>query len=878
MDEISYIGEHLWAQTLGNVFIALALAFSILSTATYFLSFKRSAEENFWLQISRWAFRIHAFSIFGIALLLLYMLFNRNFEYYYVWFHSNTAMASKYILSCLWEGQEGSFLLWMFWHAVLGLILQFTARKWEGPVLMVISLVQVFLVSMILGVVIGPLDLKIGSNPFVLLREQEDMRFMPFVQAADYLSKIDGRGLNPLLQNYWMTIHPPTLFLGFASTIVPFAYALAGLLKKDFNGWLKPDLPWALFGIGILGAGILMGGAWAYEALSFGGFWAWDPVENASLVPWLTLVAGTHLMVIYRNKGTSLFLAYLLIILSFQFVLWSTYLTRSGVLGESSVHAFTDLGMNGQLLLFVFAFTWLPAFLFNIQPKTRRYFLLVSLLTFVAGLIFGLNSYTFSAYLLLLLFGFGLAVINARIFFPSAKEEEEFLSREFILFLGAVILFLSGVFIIFSTSMPALGKFFEHIPALAKMFSDLTTPDIEFYNSVSIWFAYGILFLMAIGQYMRYKSTPASALLKQILPGILLSAGITVFIAIFSEDFLKRFDYGLMFFTGLLAVILNADYIRQVLKYKWKTYGPAIAHAGFAFVMLGALLSAGHKKVISENNASVIKLDRLNEDFSNNENVLLHKGDTVQMGKYMVSYSRDSAYEKNAYFIVDYYTVDKGTWNKRFSLNPMIQTNPRFGNVAEPSTKHFWNRDIYTYTPYADMEKVNQLINPQPKDSLATDPVRRVGTFEVMEGDTIYWATAYFIFADLRSLSKLDTSASIGDSTRIDLQGDFVLTDLKGKKRILTPGISIATSGIQTYPAMDGETGLKVEITRINPEKRNVEVVLYEVQTAAQKDYIIMQAIEFPWINILWLGCVLMVIGSFMAMAKRFAENRNTHA
>lgn len=877
MDEISYIGEHLWIQSLGNVFIALALAFSILSTGAYFCSFKRSAEEAFWLKLSRWAFRIHAFSIFGIAALLLYMLFNRNFEFYYVWFHSNTAMASKYILSCLWEGQEGSFLLWMFWHAVLGLILQFTARKWEGPVLMVISLVQVFLVSMILGVVIGPLDLKIGSNPFVLLREQEDMRFMPFLQSASYLANIDGRGLNPLLQNYWMTIHPPTLFLGFASTIVPFAYALAGLIKRDFNGWLKPALPWALFGIGILGAGILMGGAWAYEALSFGGFWAWDPVENASLVPWLTLVAGTHLMVIYRNKGTSLFLAYLLIIVSFQLVLWSTYLTRSGVLGESSVHAFTDLGMNGQLLLFVFAFTWLPAYLFNLQVKTRRYFLLVSVLVFAAGILFGLNSYTFSAYLLLLLFGFGLAMINAKIYFPSAKEEEELLSREFILFLGAVILFLSGVFIIFSTSMPALSKFFEHIPALSRMFADLTTPDIEFYNSVSIWFAYGILFLMAIGQFLRYKTTPVSVWLRQIMPGLILSLGITLFIAIFSTDFLKRFDYALMFFTGILAVTLNIDYIRQVLRNKWKTYGPSLAHAGFACIMLGALLSAGHKKVISENNASVIRLDRLNEDFSNNENILLHKGDTVPMGKYMVTYSRDSAHDKNAYFLVDYYTVDRGVWKKNFTLSPMIQTNPRFGNVAEPSTKHFWNRDIYTHTPYADMDKVNRLINPQPRDTMATDPARRVGTFEIEEGDTLYWATAYFIFADLRSLTRLDSVTAVGDSTRIDLQGDFVLTDLKGNKRILTPGISITTAGIQTFPAMDGETGLKVELTRINPEKRNVEVALYEVQTASQQDYIIMQAIEFPWINILWLGCILMVAGSFMAMARRFSENRKSH-
>jgi cytochrome c-type biogenesis protein CcmF len=101
----------------------------------------------------------------------------------------------------------------------------------------------------------------------------------------DYLSKEafqDGRGLNPLLQNYWMTIHPPTLFLGFSSTLFPFVFAIAGLWRGDIKGWMRPAVPWAFFGVMILGTGILMGGAWAYEALGFGGFWAWDPVENAS--------------------------------------------------------------------------------------------------------------------------------------------------------------------------------------------------------------------------------------------------------------------------------------------------------------------------------------------------------------------------------------------------------------------------------------------------------------------------------------------------------------------------------------------------------------------------------------------------------------------
>lgn len=874
MEQISYIGENLWAQYLGNGLIASSLVFSLLSAVFYFFAFKKEEDAVFFTKIARLSFRIHAFSVIGIGALIIYLLFNHNYEFYYVWFHSNSAMDPKYILACLWEGQEGSFWLWAFWHAVLGLILQFTAKNWEAPVLFIVSLVQIFLVLMIVGIAIESLDLKIGSNPFVLLREQEDMRFMPFLTSPDYLSKIDGRGLNPLLMNYWMTIHPPTLFLGFASTIIPFAYAMGALLKRDFNGWLTPALPWAVFGIGIFGLGILMGGAWAYESLSFGGFWAWDPVENASLVPWLTLVAGTHLMLIYKNKGTSLFLAFFLIIISFQLVLWSTYLTRSGVLGETSVHAFTDLGMNGQLLSFVFAFAWLPPLLFCVNPKTRNYYLIISAVSALALFIFGLNSYTFSAILVLLVFGFGLSIINARLYFPSTKQEEDILSREFILFVGAIVLFVSGVFIIFSTSLPAFSKFFEKIPAISNFFKDMTTPDIEFYNSVSIWFAYGILFLMSFGQYLRYKSTPASVVFKQIAPGLIIAIAITCFIAIFSQDLLNRFDYSLLFFTGILAVILNADYLRQVVKSKWKSYGPSIAHIGFGLVLVGALLSAGHKKVISENSASIIKLDRLNEDFQNNENILLHKGDTIPMGDFIVAYQRDSIIDKNVYFVVDYYKPDNGKLVHQFELSPKIQTNPRFGNVAEPSTKHYWNYDIYTYTPYADMEKVSKLMNPTPTDSMATDPIRKVGTFEIAEGDTIYWATAYFVFGKLKPITPIDTGRGISDSTRIDLQGLFLLTDLQGKQRVMTPGLSISTTGMVSYPALDQETGLKIELKQINPDKRNVEIDLFEVQAQESKDYIIMQAIVFPWINLLWLGCILMALGSFLAMWKRFTESK----
>jgi len=296
--EISYVGEQLIWGRIGNLLIMLAFTSALLAGISYFFSLKD--KDRSWIKTARTAFAIHSISVLGIIGIIFYLVINHRFEYHYVWEHSNTEMPLRYIFSCFWEGQEGSFLLWIFWHIILSWVLIFKAGEWEGGVMAIISIVQVFLMSMILGVVI--LGHKIGTNPFILLRDHPDFANLPFIQLPDYLSRIhDGRGLNPLLQNYWMTIHPPTLFLGFAATVVPFAFAMAGLLRKKYSEWIRPALPWTFFGIMILGTGILMGAAWAYEALSFGGFWAWDPVENASLVPWMTLVGLGHVMLIFHS-------------------------------------------------------------------------------------------------------------------------------------------------------------------------------------------------------------------------------------------------------------------------------------------------------------------------------------------------------------------------------------------------------------------------------------------------------------------------------------------------------------------------------------------------------------------------------------------------
>src|SRR5690606_14018216 len=218
---------------------------------------------------------------------------------HYAYSYSDSKLPGYFLLSTFWNGQEGSFLLWMFWHAVLGIVLIHTNRFWEAPVMTVFSTVQAFLASMILGVVLPVINYKIGSSPFILLRDS--LPDAPVFQVNPEFVPEEGRGLNPLLQNYWMVIHPPMLFLGFAATLIPFSFCIAGLWLKKYREWVRPAIPWSLFAGATLGLGILMGGYWAYETLNFGGYWNWDPVENAFYLPWLVLVASIHTMITYKN-------------------------------------------------------------------------------------------------------------------------------------------------------------------------------------------------------------------------------------------------------------------------------------------------------------------------------------------------------------------------------------------------------------------------------------------------------------------------------------------------------------------------------------------------------------------------------------------------
>ena len=315
-------------KNLGQLTMWLGLIAICISSVCYMVlsSRKESAAVR---NAARFSFVGFTASITIASMLLMHFILNHEFIYSYVTQYSSRDLPLLYLISSFWAGQEGSFLLWVLLGAWLGILLMYKARDMEPQVMFIYNLSNFFLMILL-----------IKQSPFGLLN------FAP----------TDGNGLNMLLQDPWMAIHPPIVFLGYAAFAIPFAYAMAGLWRRDFDEWIKPGLPWALFAFVSLGAGIIIGGYWSYKVLGWGGYWGWDPVENASLLPWLAGMALMHGMIVQKTRSKLRKTNFVLAAFSFILVIYCTFLTRSGVLADFSVHSFADLGVTGWLVLFIFVF------------------------------------------------------------------------------------------------------------------------------------------------------------------------------------------------------------------------------------------------------------------------------------------------------------------------------------------------------------------------------------------------------------------------------------------------------------------------------------------------------------------------------------------
>ncbi|MGZ5245669.1 MAG: cytochrome c biogenesis protein CcsA [Flavitalea sp.] len=800
---MNYIGEHLLPGQLGNFFLFLSFVASLVATIAYAKSANSTLQEDAdsWKKIARVAFILDAISVAVVFGTIYYIISNHYFEYYYAWNHSDVSLRPKYLISSIWEGQEGSFLLWAIWHAVLGLILIKTAGKWEAPVMAVISFAQVCIGVIVLGIHIG--ELKIGSNPFLLTRHM--FPDAPIFQTADYVSKLkDGNGLNQLLQNYWMVIHPPVLFLGFASVIVPFSFAIAGLWKKDYGGWTKKALPWALFSAGILGLGIMMGAKWAYESLNFGGYWAWDPVENASLVPWLILVAGIHTQVIYNSTGHSLRATYFFHIISFVLILYSTYLTRSGDLQDTSVHSFTGSDMTWLLRGFVLLFL-VPSIILYI----RRYREI-----------------------------------------PHIVKEENTYSREFWMFIGSLVIFLSALFIILFTSLPVINKIFG---------SNFTVgAEVEFfYNRIQIFVAIVLGMLTAVTQYLKYKDTSKAYFGKKIFIPTIIAVLISLAISIFGNIDYDNFGIGflaaihLAIFASVYTIIGNAGYIWTGLSGKLKAAGASVAHVGFGMMMVGILISSAKKDVLSINRVNPLNFGSESKE-KGNENLTLFKGVRTDMGKYWATYATDSSEDKGKKMLF-HVLMEKKDGSEKFSLYPDLikNTKGQEGFSNNPDSKHYWNRDIFSYISYAD--KLDE-----------GEDTTQFKSTSVKVGDTLYYSAGYMTL-DKVTLNPNEGKYKFSEKDTA-LMAQVTIRGVDGTTYIAKPVYYVENNQSKFIMDTVFSQGLAIGMSRV-VDKEHVEISVKESSRLAP--FVALKVLQFPFINLLWLGTVVMIVGFGMAAYRR---------
>jgi cytochrome c-type biogenesis protein CcmF len=313
---------------IGQTALALALVLALYSIGANLYGLRRRRDDV--LASARHALWAMAAMVALAAGALWSALLRSDFSLEYVASYSSTTLPTIYKITALWGGQQGSLLFWTLLLSLFTAIVAFQTRERNAEiapyVLIVMAVVAVFFLGM-LNFVTRPFDAMIPAPA-------------------------EGSDLNPLLQNYWMAIHPPSLYTGYVSATVPFAFACAALMTGRLDdGWIRSTRRWALFSWFFLTLGNMFGARWAYEVLGWGGYWAWDPVENAAFMPWLVMTAYLHSVMVQERKDMLKVWNLALIGLAFALTLFGTFITRSGVI--SSVHSFTQSGLGPYFLSFL---------------------------------------------------------------------------------------------------------------------------------------------------------------------------------------------------------------------------------------------------------------------------------------------------------------------------------------------------------------------------------------------------------------------------------------------------------------------------------------------------------------------------------------------
>ena len=498
---------------IGITATALTFIALMVSTAAYYIYHLRREETVF--KTARYGFYFAAVLIVIQSVMLMWGILTHHFEWTYVASYSSRDLPVFYLISTFWAGQEGTFLLWLLFGVIYGLVILRRKEKNEALIMTFMNLVLAY-ITMIL----------IKKNPFEYVWNVSPAVFAPG-QAP-----VDGNGLNPLLQDPWMVIHPPILFAGYSATMILFAFAMTALIKREYDEWIKSVYPYALFTALALGAGIILGGYWAYTTLGWGGYWGWDPVENSSLIPWLTSLALVHGMIIQRRQGgmkkTNIFLA----LFTFILVLYGSFLTRSGVLTDFSVHSFGSSELNQYLIGFVLFFLAITVFAFLFRSREVK----------------------------------------------SEKVQTAFFTRESFILFGMLVLIILSIFTFIGTSSPIITG----------IIGEASNVSVDYYNTMAGPIAIMLILLVALAPLLRWKADSAEKLKQATIQGIIsliLGAG-AFFLGI--KDAIPL----IIVILSIFAILINGQLAWKLARKKNLAFAGYLTHVGLGLMLIGIITSS----------------------------------------------------------------------------------------------------------------------------------------------------------------------------------------------------------------------------------------------------------------------------------------------
>ncbi len=465
----------------GQLFILFAFGTNILARIAFFMLARGKVTYE---SLAKLSYKIFTLCVILASAWLYYLFFSHNFAFKYVYEYSSRDLEFLLLLSSFWGGQEGTYLLWLLMHAVFGFIILKKGGRYANWGMVILSSVNVFLLLILTK--LSPFQLLGGIPP-------------------------EGLGLNPLLQDYWMVIHPPVIFVGYSMAVVPFCIVIAALILNDYTNLIKRIFPWVAVSSFFLGAGNILGAYWAYETLGWGGYWAWDPVENTSLIPWILSLALLHGLIIQKRSNALPKTNVLLTASVFLLVVYGTFLTRSGVLADFSVHSFVDLGTNIYLVLYILFFVALTLGLFLFRIKSLK----------------------------------------------GAPINYNFFGKEFSLFSGMLLLSLFSMIVSFWASLPIITQAVGMAPRAA---------DIATYNSFALPFAILYSFLLILSTFVTFNPTVPKNWAVKLIVLFLASAGISTAITLLSEN--QDFVFVIMFTivaTGMGMIILTKELLGKII-------------------------------------------------------------------------------------------------------------------------------------------------------------------------------------------------------------------------------------------------------------------------------------------------------------------------